>query len=104
MNFSEGRQGWFWDHYPETSKMSTYLLAFMITDLRFGISSDPLIKIWSRPYYINQTNYAAQIAPQVLHYFEDFFQIKYPLQKIDIVAVPEFGVSAMENWGLIAFR
>lgn len=76
----------------------------MITDLHHGISLDPLIKIWSRPHYVNQTLYAADIAPRLLHFFEDFFQIKYPLQKIDIVAVPEFGVSAMENWGLIAFR
>lgn len=84
--------------------MPTYLVAFMITDLRPGSSTDSLIKVWSRPEYVNQTSYAADIAPRMLHYFEDFFKIKFPLPKIDIVAVPEFGFSAMENWGLITFR
>lgn len=101
---SEGRPNWFWDIYPDTPNMPTYLLAFMITDLAHTKSSDPLINIWSRPYYINQTFYAAEIAPRILHYFEDYFGIKFPLQKIDIVAVPEFGFNAMENWGLITFR
>lgn len=76
----------------------------MIGDLLHGSTLDPLIKIWSRPQYVNQTFYAADIAPKILHYFEDFFKIKFPLQKIDIVAVPEFGFGAMENWGMITFR
>lgn len=76
----------------------------MITDLQQEITSDPLIKFWSRLNFINYTKYAAEISPRILHYFEDFFALKFPLKKIDFVAVPELGVDAMENLGLIRFR
>ncbi|KAG5885710.1 hypothetical protein JTB14_037730 [Gonioctena quinquepunctata] len=100
----EGRENWYWDHYPETPKMATYLVAFMVSDLKHGQSTDSLIKVWSRDSLTAQTKYASEIAPKILHYLEDYFGIKFPLPKIDIVAVPEFGFGAMENWGLITFR
>lgn len=84
--------------------MSTYLVAFIVSDLQAYGSPDKLIKVWSRLNLIAQTRYAAELAPKILHYFEDYFQIKFPLPKIDIVAIPDFGFSAMENWGLITFR
>jgi aminopeptidase N len=39
-----------------------------------------------------------------LSFFEEYFGIKYTLPKIDIVAVPDFGFNAMENWGMVTFR
>ncbi|XP_066252731.1 aminopeptidase N-like isoform X1 [Euwallacea similis] len=95
---------WFWDDYPETPEMSTYLVAFIISDLTQLHSQDSLIKIWARREYLIQTDYAGKVAPNILRYFENYFRTEFPLPKIDIVAVPEFGFSAMENWGLITFR
>ncbi|XP_074039216.1 aminopeptidase N isoform X3 [Leptinotarsa decemlineata] len=100
----ENRENWYWDHYLETPEIATYLVAFMLSDLRRGSTNDPLIKVWSRDSLVRQTTYANEISPKILHYFENYFDIKFPLPKIDIVAVPEFGFSAMENWGLITFR
>lgn len=92
------------DYFQTTPKMSTYLTAFLVSDLQGFGSSDKLIKIWTRKYLSFQSRYAAEITPTILHFFENYFQIKFPLPKIDIVAVPDFGYSAMENWGLITFR
>lgn len=84
--------------------MSSYLVAFAVSDLKAYGSSDKLIKVWTRQSLLIQARYAAEFAPKVLHYFEDYFGIPFPLPKIDIVAVPDFGYNAMENWGLITFR
>ena len=44
------------------------------------------------------------MARRVLAVFEDFFEIEYPLKKLDLIAIPDFSAGAMENWGLITFR
>ncbi|KAJ8921422.1 hypothetical protein NQ315_003040 [Exocentrus adspersus] len=93
-----------WDHYPETPKMSTYLVAFIISNLKSLSSNNSHIKVWAREEFLGHTRYASEIAPKILHYFENYFGLTFPLPKMDIVAVPEFGFSAMENWGLITFR
>jgi aminopeptidase N len=60
--------------------------------------------VWAREFALPQTIYAASIGPRILHYLETYFNISFPLPKQDMVALPDFGFSAMENWGLITFR
>ena len=40
----------------------------------------------------------------ILHYYNDYYGIKYPLAKLDQIAVPDFQAGAMENWGAIIYR
>lgn len=105
--------GWEWDHYKETVPMSTYLVAFIISDLHsldatmtnLSTSENNFrFTVWSRAFALPQTNYAASIGPRILHYLETYFNIPFPLPKQDMVALPDFGFNAMENWGLITFR
>ncbi|XP_012259227.2 aminopeptidase N-like isoform X2 [Athalia rosae] len=99
--------GFVWDHYPQSLLMSTYLVAFIVTD--FGNvevinSTKPVFKLWSRRDVLDHTEYISNVGPKILHYFEGYFNITFPLEKQDIVALPDFGYTAMENWGLITFR
>ncbi len=48
--------------------------------------------------------YASRIGPQVLNYYEEYFGIKFPLPKQDMLALPELSFGGMENWGMITYR
>lgn len=82
--------------------MSTYLVAFAVTD--FDHMTNGNFSVWARHEAINQANYSLLIGPKILQHYEDFFQIPFPLPKIDMIALPDFGAGAMENWGLITYR
>jgi len=51
-----------------------------------------------------QGEYALNVAVRAIDYFKNFFSIGYTLPKMDLVAVPDFYIGAMENWGLLTFR
>ncbi|RZC35732.1 aminopeptidase N-like [Asbolus verrucosus] len=102
------KQGWVWDKYEPSVPMSTYLVAWVISDFDF-ITSPPsknnvTFRVWTRKNALNQVDFANEVGPKFLEYFEDFFGIKYPLPKQDMVAIPDFNAGAMENWGLITYR
>merc|ERR1712209_106809 len=97
-----------WDEYQSTLKMSTYLLAFVVSDFVFR-KSEPTdnggeFRIWSREGGYDQTEWASQIGPQILAYYEDYFNTSFLLPKQDMIAIPDFSAGAMENWGLITYR
>ncbi|KAG6450131.1 hypothetical protein O3G_MSEX006401 [Manduca sexta] len=103
--------GWQWTHFERSVAMSTYLVAYVLSDFKYletsYLSKDNLtkpIKIWTRPEFINKAKYALAITPKLLDYYEDVFGLPYALDKLDLIAIPDFSSGAMENWGLITFR
>ncbi|GIY36509.1 aminopeptidase Ey [Caerostris extrusa] len=96
------RDGWVMDRFERTVRMSTYLLAFIVSD--FERRGDDKFAVWSRKSVLDTTAYALQVGPAILSFYETFFKVKYPLPKTDMVAVPDFSAGAMENWGLITYR
>ena len=74
-----------WDQYEISLQMSTYLLAFVISDFEFitGVhtGNNVTFRIWSRSEALNQTQYAAEIGPKILQYYEDYFNVAFPLPK-----------------------
>ncbi|XP_006885438.1 PREDICTED: endoplasmic reticulum aminopeptidase 1 [Elephantulus edwardii] len=95
------------DHFDVTVKMSTYLVAFIISDFE-SVSkmtkSGVKVSVYAVPDKINQANYALDAAVTLLEFYEDYFSIPYPLPKQDLAAIPDFQSGAMENWGLTTYR
>lgn len=103
----EGQEGWFWDHFNTSVPMSTYLVAFVVSDFTYVNSTfheHVLFRVWSRKNAINQSDYAIEKGPEVLSYYEEYFGIPFPLPKQDMIAITDFAAGAMENWGLITYR
>lgn len=100
---------WTLDTFEETVPMSTYLVAYMVSEFDYQesdakYSPNVTFRIWARKEAIGQIELAKLTGPRVLTYFEQYFDIDYPLPKQDMAAIPDFSAGAMENWGLITYR
>ncbi|XP_073716460.1 endoplasmic reticulum aminopeptidase 1b [Misgurnus anguillicaudatus] len=99
--------GLFEDQFEESVKMSTYLVAFIVSDF-LSISKTSLhgvqISVYAVPEKIDQAEFALDAAVRLLDFYEDYFDIHYPLPKQDLAAIPDFQSGAMENWGLTTYR
>lgn len=62
------------------------------------------VRVWARPEALDQTDRAVEVTPAMLEFLEQYFQVPFPLPKVDLVAIPDFSSGAMENWGLITYR
>ncbi|VDM30599.1 unnamed protein product [Hydatigera taeniaeformis] len=99
--------GWVEDSFKPTLNTSTYLLAFVVSqfDSLPGLDAkNRNFTIWARPDLITAADYALDIGKKIIGFFEDYFELDYPLEKTDMLAVPHFAAGAMENWGLIIYR
>ncbi|XP_071338888.1 endoplasmic reticulum aminopeptidase 2 [Trachinotus anak] len=95
------------DWFPASVKMSTYLVAFIICDFKSvtaTTSSGVQVSIYAAPEKWSQTHYALEVAVKMLDFYEEYFNIRYPLPKQDLIAIPDFQSGAMENWGLTTYR
>ena len=94
-----------WTFAP-TPPMATYLLYVGIgTFDRLEDRTGPVaLAVLTPPGRREEGRRALEITRTALAEFEQYYQIPYPLPKLDLIAVPEFPAGAMENWGAISFR
>jgi tricorn protease interacting factor F2/3 len=92
--------------FNPSPRMSTYL--FFVGIGRFEeakVSSGRTEVIAaSRPGVSNLSEYILDVSAKVLKDYEGYFGIRYPLEKLHLVALPEYHAGAMENWGAITSR
>ncbi|NP_001038326.1 alanyl (membrane) aminopeptidase-like b isoform X1 [Danio rerio] len=101
---------WIRTTFKPTKKMSSYLLGFIIYDTHtFSyVSKGTRTKIHvhgrSEAIDAGHADYALETTETILSHYENIFGLRYPMSKIDQIALPDFGVRAMENWGFISYQ
>ncbi|KAM9329886.1 leucyl-cystinyl aminopeptidase [Gastrophryne carolinensis] len=106
MSTSTLSDGLILDEFAPSVKMSTYLVAFIVSDMKsvFSHLNETLVSVYTIPQKLDQAHYALNASLTLLQFYSEYFGIDYPLSKLDLVAIPDIQAGAMENWGLITFR
>ncbi len=93
--------------FKDTMKMSTYLVAFIVGELEV---TDPVdvdgipLRIAHVPGKGHLTDYALEAGAFALRFYADYYDIPYPGDKMDMIAIPDFAWGAMENLGAVTYR
>jgi len=96
--------GMIWTHFDTTPIMSTYLVAFvLVADYVRVPTEDETINIWCRPKLVSDTKFAQEIVQKSKKLLTEYTNSTYKVPKMDLVALPQYKPSAMENWGLNIF-
>ena len=92
--------------FAETPLMSTYLVALAVAKLesREALIDGTRTAIYTTPGQLALTGFAHEVMRACLPRLNTYFDLRYPLAKLDLVGVPDFAMGAMENWGAIFFR
>jgi len=93
--------------FADSIKMSTYLVAFVVGELEATdavmVRRTPL-RVWCVPGKKHLARFGQEIGAASLAFFEDYYGLPYPGDKLDLLAIPDFAAGAMENLGAITFR
>jgi puromycin-sensitive aminopeptidase len=98
--------------FQPTMPMSTYLVAFVVGPLEISEpvmvprrgGGDIAMRIAHVPGKSHLTTFGLDIGTYSLAWYQDFYELAYPTDKCDMVALPDFAAGAMENLGLITYR
>jgi puromycin-sensitive aminopeptidase len=93
--------------FADTMVMSTYLVAFVVGPLE---ATDPVdvdgipLRVIHVPGKGRLAGFGLDVGAFCLRWFQDYYGIPYPGDKVDLLALPDFAAGAMENLGAITFR
>jgi aminopeptidase N len=81
--------------FEETPPMSTYLVAFVLTDFQCITNltvHNIRVSVCGRPEAMNkgEGDFALHVGQNVITYFEQSYNVPYPLSKCDHFAIPDF--------------
>ena len=91
--------------FHQTPKMSTYLVFLGVGEFDiFESQTDKRVRVATVPDKSKYGQFGLEFGVNALKFCEQYYQIPYPLAKMDLIAIPDFAFGAMENWGAITFR
>ena len=93
-------------NFEKTPIVSTYLIYLGVGEFEYltGKIGKIQIRVVTTKGNKKKGKFSLELGKKLLASYEKYFGIKYPLPKLDLIAVPDFAAGAMENWGAITFR
>src|SRR3989440_504248 len=91
--------------FQPTPSMSSYLNVFVAGELDAIETkvAGTQIRVIATKGKAEWGRYALESTAQILEYYNDYFGVRYPLPKLDQIAIPGGFGGAMENWGGITY-
>lgn len=92
--------------FSRTKPLSTYLVALLVGDFQCseGSTDGIPIRVCTTPDKVQLTHFAVDAAEKELHFYNEWYGIRYPFEKLDIIGIPDFAAGAMENAAAMTFR
>ena len=92
--------------FRKTPPMPTYLLFFGTGEFEFleGTECRVPIRVAATPGKADYGAKSIEFAAKSIEFCEVFTGVEYPVDKLDLIAVPEFAYGGMENLGAITYR
>jgi puromycin-sensitive aminopeptidase len=94
-------------HFDKSPQMSTYLVAIVVGEyeaIEDKSKEGTLVRVYTPMGKTEQGKFALDTIVKAMTFYIDFFGVSYPLPKYDNIAIADFPIGAMENWGLVTFR
>ncbi|XP_047530608.1 glutamyl aminopeptidase isoform X1 [Vanessa atalanta] len=92
--------------------MSTYLACFVICNfdhkeaeiIANGIGNNFKLRSFAQKDQTHKIDFAQDIGKRVTEFYIKYYEVPFPLPKLDMIAIPDYVSGATEHWGLITYR
>lgn len=99
----EDNDGKIWTDFKTTPVMSTYLVTFLISNLKNHTNAEGNFSIWSAGNPVDTMSNVLETGQKAIKFLEKYTGISYSLPKQDHAMIPRVS-TAIENWGLITYK
>ncbi|XP_028172981.1 glutamyl aminopeptidase-like isoform X2 [Ostrinia furnacalis] len=92
--------------------MSTYLACFVVCDFDYkeneinanGIGKNFILRSFAQKNQMHKIDFAQDIGRRATEFYVKYYEVPFPLPKLDMIAIPDYVSGATEHWGLITYR
>ena len=97
---STGPDGWLTTSFATTPIMSTYLVAWLVSDyinsttVTQCLGKDVRTSVWVPAYLKNSSIVSSYLAAEQISFYCSYFNLPYPLEKEDHAYIPQFAAGA----------